>query len=130
MSLVKKKRKKRIIFVLKEKNYLLYVIPNYSTPYICCHVLTLFIYIYIYRERERGGSPSCSSIGCEPRLIKRRSQDRIPSPTLVWTCQKKKKKDRRGGGGGGRTMTEEKRGLMGRNASLSNDMASMWLIGS
>jgi hypothetical protein len=34
-----------------------------------------------------------NSIGCEPRLIKRRSQDRIPHlPTLVWTCQKKKKK--------------------------------------
>jgi hypothetical protein len=36
-------------------------------------------------------SPSGSSIGCEQRLIKRRSQVRIPPPpTLVWTCQKKK----------------------------------------
>jgi hypothetical protein len=39
------------------------------------------------------GSPSDSSIGCESRLMKRRSQVRIPSPPiLVWTCQKKKKK--------------------------------------
>jgi hypothetical protein len=37
-------------------------------------------------------SPRGSSIGREPRLMKRRSQDRIPPPlTLVWTCQKKKK---------------------------------------
>jgi hypothetical protein len=34
-----------------------------------------------------------SSISCEPRFMKRKSQDRIfPPPTLVWTCQKKKKK--------------------------------------
>jgi hypothetical protein len=41
-------------------------------------------------------SPRGSSIGYEPRLMKRKSQDRIPPPlTLVWTCQKKKKKKKR-----------------------------------
>jgi hypothetical protein len=33
-------------------------------------------------------SPRGSSIGCEPRFMKQRSQVRI----LAWTCQKKKKK--------------------------------------
>ena len=42
-------------------------------------------------------SSSDSSIGCELRLIRRRSQVRIPlSPTLVWTCQKKKEKKKKG----------------------------------
>jgi hypothetical protein len=37
-------------------------------------------------------SSSGNSIGCELRLIKRRSHVRIlPPPTLAWTCQKKKK---------------------------------------
>jgi hypothetical protein len=37
-------------------------------------------------------SPRSSSIDCEPCLMKRRSQVRIPPPpTLAWTCQKKKK---------------------------------------
>jgi hypothetical protein len=36
-------------------------------------------------------SVSSSSIGCEPRPMKWRSQVRIsPPPILVWTCQKKK----------------------------------------
>jgi hypothetical protein len=46
------------------------------------------IQLWVSIECTRG-----SSIGCEPRFMKRRLQDRIPSPpTFVWTCQKKKKK--------------------------------------
>jgi hypothetical protein len=41
-------------------------------------------------------SPRVKSIGCEPHLLKRRSQIRIPSlSSLVWICQKFKKKKKK-----------------------------------
>ena len=63
-------------------------------------VKLLVSYSYVsYHEQQQPSkivkemSPRGSSIGCGLRLIKQRSQVRIPSPpSLVWTCQKKKKK--------------------------------------
>jgi hypothetical protein len=48
------------------------------------------------KEKSIQKSSRGSSIGCESRFMKRRSQDRIPlPPTLVWTCQKKIKKKKK-----------------------------------
>jgi hypothetical protein len=46
---------------------------------------------YAIKAKKKVAFPRGSLIGCEPCLIKRRSQIRIPPPpTLVWTSLKKK----------------------------------------